>query len=65
MSKQDRITSVRFSGHGHYKVTIERYGKSYTATIDDMTLIDNYKDGGIKAANSLYDAVQNSLNRNR
>ena len=65
MSKQDRITSVNFSGHGHYNVTIERYGKSYTATIDDMTLIDNYKDGGIKASNDLYDAVQNSLNRNR
>ena len=65
MKKSERITSARFSGHGHYKVTIERYGKSYTATINDMTLIDDYKDGGIKAANDLYDAVQNSINRNR
>jgi len=65
MSKKERITSVRFSGHGHYKVTIERYGKPYTATITDMTLIDDYKDGGIKAANNLYDAVWSRTNPNR
>ena len=65
MSKQDRITSVSFSGRWHYNVTIERYGKSYTATIDDMTLIDNYKDGGIKASNDLYDAAWRKTNPNR
>ena len=64
--KADRITSVRFSGHGHYKVTIERYGKPYTATITDMPLIDdyNYRDG-VKASNSLYDAVWRKTNPNR
>jgi hypothetical protein len=65
MKKSERITSARFSGHGHYKVTIERYGKPHTATIDDMTLIDDYKDGGIKAANDLYDAVWSRTNPNR
>ena len=65
MNKAERITRVRFSGHGHYKVTIERYGKPYTATIDDMTLIDDYKDGGIKAVNNLYDAVWIRTNPNR
>ena len=65
MSKQERITSVRFSGSGHYKVTIARYGKPHTATITDMTLIDDYKDGGIKASNDLYDVVWGKTNPNR
>jgi hypothetical protein len=58
MKKHEKITSVRFSGHGHYKVTIERYGKKYTATITDMTLIDDYKDGKIGRMNQLYDLVK-------
>jgi len=57
MSKQERIISVRFSGHGHYKVTIEKYGKQYTGTITDMTLIDDFKDGKISASIALYDTV--------
>jgi len=57
MSKQERIRSVRFSGHGHYKVTIEKYGKLYTGTIDDMTIIDDYHDGKVGAAIALYDTV--------
>jgi hypothetical protein len=56
MKKSERITRVRFSGHGHYKVTISYYGKDYTATINDMTLIDNYQDGINQDA--LYDAVK-------
>jgi len=56
MKKSERITRVRFSGHGHYKVTISYYGKDYTATITDMTLIDDYKDSINQAA--LYDAVK-------
>ena len=56
MRKSERITRVRFSGYGHYKVTISYYGKEYTATIDDMTLIDDYKDSINQAA--LYDAVK-------
>jgi len=56
MKKSEKITSVRFSGHGHYKVTISYYGKNYTATINDMTLIDDYKDGINQDA--LYDAVK-------
>jgi len=44
MKKSERIVNVRFSGHGHYKVTIVRYGVEHTATIDDMPTIDNYKD---------------------
>jgi len=31
------------SGHGHYKVTINYYGKSYSATTNDMPSIDAYK----------------------
>ena len=65
MSKAERITRVRFSGSGHYKVTISYYGKEYTATITDMTLIDDYKDGGIKASNDLYDVVWSKTNPNR
>lgn len=56
MSKAERIIRVRFSGSGHYKVTISYYGKEYTATITDMTLIDDYKDGIRQAA--LYDYVK-------
>tara|TARA_R110002020_G_scaffold216413_4_gene424089 strand:- start:1299 stop:1481 length:183 start_codon:yes stop_codon:yes gene_type:complete len=56
MKKSERITRVRFSGHGHYKVTISYYGKDYTATINDMTLIDDYQDGINQDA--LYDAVK-------
>ena len=56
MKKSERITSVKFSGHGHYKVTISYYGKEYTATVTDMTLIDDYKDGIRQAA--LYDYVK-------
>tara|TARA_R110001632_G_scaffold70752_1_gene164616 strand:- start:9256 stop:9444 length:189 start_codon:yes stop_codon:yes gene_type:complete len=58
MKKHERITRVRPSGHGHYKVTISYYGKEYTATIDDMTLIDDYKDGIIGRMNDLYDTVK-------
>ena len=57
MKKQERIIEVKFAGSGHYKVTVERYGKRYTATIDDMPTIDDYKDGSVKAAISLYDQV--------
>ncbi len=57
MKKQDRVKSVRFAGHGHYKVTIEKYGKEYTATITDMPTIDDYKDGVVRAAINLYDEV--------
>jgi hypothetical protein len=58
MKKHERITAVKFSGSGHYKVTISYYGKEYTATITDMTLIDDYKDGDkIGRMNDLYDAV--------
>ena len=56
MSKTERIIRVRFSGSGHYKVTISYYGKEYTATVTDMTLIDDYKDGIRQAA--LYDYVK-------
>ena len=59
MKKHERITSVRTSGHGHYKVTISYYGKDYTATVTDMTLIDDYKDGDkIGRMNQLYDYVK-------
>jgi len=40
MKKQKRITKVQFSGSGHYKVSVIRYGKEYTATITDMQTID-------------------------
>jgi len=56
MSKAERIIRVRFSGSGHYKVTISYYSKEYTATVTDMTLIDDYKDGIRQAA--LYDYVK-------
>ena len=59
MKKYERITSVRKSGHGHYKVTISYHGKDYTATVTDMTLIDDYKDGDkINRMNQLYDYVK-------
>jgi phosphopentomutase len=59
MKKHERITAVTFSGNGHYKVTISYYRKSYTATITDMTLIDDYKDGyEIGRMNDLYDVVK-------
>jgi len=65
MEKHERIIRVRFSGHGHYKVTISYYGKEYTATITDMTLIDNYKDDNpvIKDMNWLYEVVKRKSGR--
>jgi len=57
MKKQERIHSVKFSGNGHYKVTIEKYGKLYSGIITDMPTIDDYKDGKICAAIALYDTV--------
>lgn len=57
MKKQDRIVSVRFAGNGHYKVTVSKYGKHYTATVTDMPTIDDYKDGVVRAAINLYDEV--------
>jgi len=60
MKKHERITSVSFSGSGHYKVTISYYGKTIAATITDMELIDNYKDedANIGQMNWLYDCVK-------
>lgn len=49
MNYSDKIQSVRQSGHGHYKVTISYYGKDYTATVNDMTLIDSWKDSNAAA----------------
>ena len=65
MKKHERIIRVRFSGHGHYKVTISYYGEEYTATITDMTLIDNYKDDNpvIKDLNWLYEVVKRKSGR--
>ena len=66
MKKHERITAVKFSGHGHYKVTIERYGKPYSATVTDMTLIDDYHDGEkVGRMNQLYDLVRSKTNPNR
>ena len=64
MKKQKRITKVQFSGSGHYKVSVIRYGKEYTATITDMQAIDDYKYGKVSAAIRLYDYVcrKNNLN---
>lgn len=47
MKNKIRISDFTFSpsGHGHYKVTYTSpvTGKSWTATINDMTLIDATK----------------------
>ena len=66
MPKHERITAVKFSGHGHYKVTISYYGKYYTATITDMSLIDNYKDASpiVQDLNWLYEVVKRKALRN-
>ena len=59
MSKAERITSVRFCNHGHYKVTISYYGKEYTAVVTDMMMIDEYLWKRTKrAANELYNYVK-------
>jgi len=66
MPKHDRIERVKFDGSGHYKVTISYYGKEYTATITDMTLIDNYKDASpiVQDLNWLYEVVKRKALRN-
>ena len=63
-SKKDRILKVLPSGHGHYKVTIQRYTKTYSAIIDNMEAIDDYKTGKESAAVTLYDMVcwKNNIN---
>lgn len=38
-----KSVSLSPSGHGHYRVTIEFRGKSYSATTDNMPLVDAYK----------------------
>ncbi len=59
MSKTERITSVVFYNHGHYKVTISYYGKEYTAVVTDMMMIDEYLWKRTKrAANELYNYVK-------
>jgi hypothetical protein len=59
MSKAERITSVRFYNHGHYKVTISYYGKEYTAVVTDMMMIDEYLWKRTKrAADELYNYVK-------
>ena len=59
MSKAERITSVRFYNHGHYKVTISYDGKEYTAVVTDMMMIDEYLWKRTKrAANELYNYVK-------
>ena len=57
MQKQDRVKSVRFAGHGHYKVTIEKYGKLYSAISTNSQAVDDYRDGKVFAAINLYDEV--------
>jgi len=57
MKKQDRVKAVRFSGYGHYKVTIEKYGKLYSAISTNSQAVDDYRDGSVSAAIDLYDEV--------
>ena len=60
MKNYNKITKLSFTGHGHYKVTVERYGKEISATTTDMPTIDAYKSeekGWKKAGNRLYDFV--------
>jgi len=35
--------SLMPSGHGHYKVTITYYGKTYSTTTNDMSSVDAYR----------------------
>lgn len=65
MKKHERITRVGFCGHGHYKITIVRYGVTYSAITTDMQTLDNWKDGNKSAGNQLYDEVvrKNHLGR--
>ena len=58
MKKHKRILRLKFIYSGHYKVTISYYKKEYTATITDMTLIDDYNAGIIGRMNDLYNAVK-------
>jgi len=53
----------QFSGHGHYRVTYTSFttGKSWTKTIDDMTIIDETKNADypkIKSLNHLKSIVK-------
>ena len=57
MKKQDRLKAVRFAGWGHYKVTIEKYGKLYSAISTNSEAVDRYRDGRVNAAIELYDEV--------
>tara|TARA_R110000751_G_scaffold41878_3_gene97807 strand:- start:52 stop:264 length:213 start_codon:yes stop_codon:yes gene_type:complete len=59
----DKIVSVRKSGHGHYAVTFSHYDYYFTASIDDMTLIDAYRDEDATEADSkrLYFAAKRKV----
>lgn len=63
MKKYERIYRVSPSGHGHYNITVEYYGRLITATTSDMPTLDKYKSderGWKTAGNNLYDFVVRS-----
>ncbi len=60
MKKFEKITGFSFSGSGHYKITIEFRGKSYSAITTNMPDMDLFRsdDKGWKGAGGrLYDEV--------
>lgn len=40
---QMKNITLTFAGHGHYRVTITFRGKQYSATTNNMPLVDAYK----------------------
>lgn len=60
MKNYEKIQAIKYSGNGHYQITIQFRNKNYSAIVTDMQMIDNYKSinrGWKDAGNRLYDTV--------
>lgn len=52
---------LAFAGHGHYKVSIIFRGKKYSATTNNMPLIDAYKNNEGRESQGGYTKRQASI----
>jgi hypothetical protein len=60
--KNQKHISIQQTGYGHYRLTMEIYGKPFSTITTDSISVDEYRDSDSKRrSNRGYKALYNSL----
>jgi hypothetical protein len=63
--KNQKHISISQTGHGHYRITMDIYGKPFSTITTDSISVDEYRDSDSKRrSNRGYKALYNELMRN-